>query len=115
MKFENKCKKLGITEEVENLLANCELYDEENDPLNIVELSKIRKWEIIEVIGNYLDPKCDIFGEWDEIKQLKSFCKAVGIKESEVAEYYAHAICDEGYQIAYALESNKDAILIIGE
>lgn len=118
MKFENKCKKLGVTEEVENLLANCELYDEENDPLTIVELSKLRNWEIQEHIGNYFEW---IDKEGNEVEcdnyfycRLTSLCKTFGIAEEEIANYYAKAICNEGYQIAYALESNEDTILIIG-
>lgn len=111
MKFENKCQKLGISEEVESIIENCECG--EIHGARIVELSKMRKWEIQEEIGNYLD--AHLYGSEFclEGKKMKTFCEAFGIEESEVASYYAEAICEWGYEIAYMLESNKDVVLIL--
>lgn len=103
MKFETKCKKLGITEEVQSIMENCELYEGKN--ARIVELSKLRKWEIKEEIANYFE----FFDYWKE--NMSTFCKKLGIDESEIAKYYALAICEWGYEIAYAI--NDDVILIL--
>lgn len=108
MNFETKCERLGITQEVNSLIANCECG--KITSAKIVELSKMRKWEVMEVIGNYLDPKCE-FVDWGDIKQLKTFCKKFEISEDEVSEYYAYGICEDGFEIAYAV--NDDVVLVL--
>ena len=111
MKFQTKCEKLGILEEVESIIENCECNEFGVDGARIVQLSKLRKWEVMEEIGNYLDSS--LYGSefCCEGKRMKTFCKAFGIKESEVASYYAEAISEWGYEIAYAI--NEDVILIL--
>ena len=112
MKFETKCKKLGICDEVKNIMENCELYKGNN--ARIVELSKLRKWEIQEEIGNYLEwiDKDGNRYDWNFGKEhMKTFLNAFGISESRVAEWYAKAICEWGYEIAYPIDD--DIILVL--
>lgn len=109
MKFETKIAKLEITEEVESIIANCECG--EITSARIVDISKLRKWELMEEIGNYLDPSQTEIEDWGEIKQLKTFCKAFEITEKELSEYYALAICEGACEIAYAI--NKEIVLIL--
>lgn len=93
-------------------MDNCELYEGKN--ARIVELSKLRKWEIQEEIGNYLEwiDKDGNKYDWNFGKEhMKTFLKAFGISEDRVAEWYARAICEWGYEIAY--EINKDVVLIL--
>ena len=49
MKFERKAEKLGIADECRSIIENCECG--EVTEARIVELSKLRKWEIMDVIG----------------------------------------------------------------
>ena len=111
MKFETKCKKLDICEDVKSLMRECVLYEGESK--RIVELHKLRKWEIMEEIGNYLNwiDKNNNEVSFFDFKQLKSFIKAFDIEEDEVAEYYALAICEGGAEIAYAV--NDDVVLVL--
>lgn len=103
MKFETKCKKLGITEEVKSIMDNCELY--EGKGARIIELHKLRKWEIKEEIANYLQ-------NWDYDKEsMSKFCKKMNIKENEIAQYYAYGICEGAEEIAYAI--NDDVVLVL--
>lgn len=111
LKFETKCKKLGITDEVKSIIANCECGEIEGARLD--EISKTRVWEIQEIIGNYLDADKYSNDFCLEGKRMKTFCKAFGIEESEIPQYYAKAISEEGYEIGYALESNKDVVLVL--
>lgn len=113
MKFETKCLKLGIKEEVENIIANCELYEGIN--ARIVELSKLRNWEIQEEIGNYLD-WTDKDGNEVECNssfycRLSTLCETFGISEHRLSEFYAKAVSEHGYEIAYAI--NEDVVLIL--
>lgn len=110
LKFETKCKKLGITDEVESIIANCECG--EVNGAYIVELSKMRKFEIMEVIGNYLDSD-ESTVEWWDIKRIATFCKAFEITEDRLAEFYALGISEGAEEIAYALVSNKDVVLVL--
>jgi len=108
MKFKTQIQKLGIEQEVENIIANCECG--ETNTARIVELPKLRKWEIIEVIGNYLDDET-IDCDWWDIKQLKTFCKVFDINPKNLSSYYAAAISEGGYEIAYAI--NEDIVLVL--
>lgn len=104
-----------IVDEIENILANCELYNPETDTVRVEELSKLRKWEIHEVIGNYFnklerDEHLEET-EWTDIKRLSTFCKTFEIEENEVAYYYARGIAEVGYSLAYAI--NENMVLII--
>ena len=109
MRFETKCKKLGITDEVQSIIDNCELY--EGKGARIVELDKLRKWEIQETIGNYLD--AHLYGSEFclEGKHMKTFCEAFEFSENRIAEFYAEAICEGGYEIAYAI--NENVVLVL--
>ena len=108
MKFETKLQKLGIKEEVENILDNCELYNPETDKVYIHELSKMRKWEIMEVIGN----SEGIYNyNWDFDMRFKTFLKTCELEEKDVAEFYKLGLEKSGYCLAYAI--NEDVILVI--
>ena len=109
MKFETKCENLGITNEVKSIMENCECG--EINGAYIVELSKLRKWEIQEMIGNFLDAHLYGADFCLEGKHMNTFCKTFGIEENEVASYYAFAICEGGCEIAYAI--NDDVILVL--
>ena len=110
MRFEKKCQKLGITDEVKSIMENCELYEGKN--ARIVEMSKLRVWEIQEVIGNYLGwvGKDDEIVEWNN-QHMKTFCEQFGISEHMVSEWYAKGISDGGSEIAYDI--NEDVVLIL--
>lgn len=117
MKFETKCKKLGITEEVEKILKEAELYNPETDEPRIVELSKLRKWEIQEEIVNFFEG-IDKNGNEVEINNyfhcnLNKLCETFGFSRSRLSEWYARAIAEWGYSLAYAI--NEDVVLIIDE
>lgn len=109
MKFKTQIKKLGIEDEVKSIVENCKCG--EINGKRLVELSKLRKWEIIEEIGNYLDPQGQEVEDWDDIKRIETFCKAFDINPKNLTSYYASAICEGGYEIAYAI--NEDVVLII--
>lgn len=114
MKFETKCKKLGITEEVEKILKEAELYNPETDEPRIVELSKLKNWEIQEVIVNYLEVDKD--GNPVEIENgyycnLNKLCETFAISRNRLSEWYARAIAEEGYSLAYRI--NEDIVLVI--
>ena len=113
MKFETKIEKLGIDEnEVKSIIENCECG--EINGAYFIDLTKMRKWEIMEVIGNDLDADLYAEGEfYSGNKRMSAFCKAYGIEESEIAEYYALGISNQGCDIAYELESNKDVLLVL--
>lgn len=109
MNFEKQIEKLGIKNEVKSIIENCDC-----GVINyayIDDLTKIRKWEIQETIGNYLD--ADLYGSefCCENRRMKTFCKAFGIEESEIAQYYAEGICEGGYSIAYAITENLVLVL----
>lgn len=113
MKFENKIQKLGITQEVESIIANCECG--EIISARIVELSKLRNWEIREEIVNFFDG-IDKDGNEVEIDNyfycnLKSLCETFGFERSRLSEWYARAISEWGYEIAYPI--NDDVVLIL--
>lgn len=104
-KFYNQCKALGIVEEVIGIINNCECFDEKEEiKYSLHILSKTRKRNIKEVLGDY-------FGIYDYECHMSTFCKKIGIKESEIGHYYALAICNDGYEIAY--EINNDVVLIL--
>lgn len=67
----------------------------------------------MEEIGNYFKwidkDGNEVF--FSDFKQLKSFLKAFGIEEDEVAEYYALGICEGAGEVAYAI--NDDIILAL--
>ena len=115
MKFETKCKKLGINEAVENILNEAELYNPETDEPRIVELSKLRNWEIQEYIVNYFDG-IDKDGNPVEIENyfrcnLNKLCETFGFSRNRLSEWYAKAIAEEGYSLAYMI--NEDVVLVI--
>jgi len=117
MKFETKCAKLGITEIVQNILNEAELYNHETDEPRIVELSKLRNWEIQEEIGNYFD-WIDKDGNEVEVTNhfycnLNTLCKTFGFSRDRLAEWYARAVAEWGYSLAY--EINENIVLIIDE
>ena len=99
-----------IVANIKNILHECELYNKE-DEVYVLELNKMRKWEIQEEIGNYLN--ADLYDREFclEGKHMKTFCKAFDITEDEVAYYYARAIAESGYCLAY--EITKDMVLVI--
>lgn len=106
---QKKIEGLGLTEEAISIIKNCEC-----GIINygyIHDLSKMRKWEIMEVIGNYLDNEGKYVPDWTDIKRIATFCKAFAIKEEELAQWYALGINEEGFSIAYAL--NEDIVLIL--
>lgn len=109
MNFEKQIAKLGIENEVQSIVENCDC-----GVINfayIDDLSKMRKWEIQEMVGNYLD--ADLYGSefCNENRRMKTFCKAFDIEESEISKYYAEAICEWGYSIAYAIDENIVLVL----
>ena len=109
MNFEKQIAKLGIENEVQSIVENCEC-----GVINfayIDDLSKMKKWEIQEMVGNYLD--ADLYGSefCNENRRMKTFCKAFDIEESEISKYYAEAICEWGYSIAYAIDENIVLVL----
>ena len=108
-KFETRCEQLGITDEVKSIIQNCECG--EITSCNLVELSKMRVWELQEEIGNYLDP--DKYGAefCCENKRMSTFLKEFGIIKSEIVEFYALALCEGGYVIAYPV--TDDVVLVL--
>ena len=117
MKFETKIAKLGITEDVEKILKEAELNNSEKDELRIVELSKLRNWEIQEEIVNFFDG-IDKDGNEIEINSyfycnLNKLCETFGFSRSKLSYWYARAIAEWGYSLAYAI--NEDVILVIDE
>ena len=112
MKFETQLEKLGINkEEVKSIVENCECG--EINGAYFIDLSTMRKWEIQEIIGNYLD--VNLYGSEFclEGKHMKTFCKAFGITEDEIADYYRLGFNEGGVDIAYTLESNEDVLLVL--
>lgn len=115
MKFETKIQKLGIKEEVEQILTECELYNPETDKVYIQELSKMKRWEIMEVIGNYINHEERWHSEeetdWDFNMRFKTFLKTFQLEEKDVPEFYKLGLEESGFCLAYAV--NDDAILVI--
>ena len=107
MKFETKIEKLGIDEnEVKSIIMNCECG--EINGAYFIDLTKLRKWEIMETIGNYLDTD-----KLDFDVRFKTFLKTYEIEEEDVTDLYCEAFNEDGYDIAYTLESNEDVILVL--
>lgn len=110
-----KCQKLGITQEVKSIIVNCDCG--ETKSARLVDLNKMRKWEIMEIIGNYFNKIQREHNieetDWIDIKRISTFCKAFGIAEFEIPIYYKQAICEEGYEIAYNLYSCEGAENIV--
>ena len=120
MKFETKCKKLGIEKDVEQILAEAELYNPENDVCSILELSKLRNQDIFEVIGNYInteeryDYTCEEETEWDYNMHLKTFMKVFQIEnKSELNHLFVLGLAESGYVLAYGV--TEDVVLVIDE
>lgn len=113
MKFQTQIEKLGIKNEVENIIINCECG--EITGARLVDLNKLRKWEVIEEIGNYFNEqeRHEHIEEtdWTDIKRISTFCKAFNIKEEDISTYYAEAICEWGYEIAYPITDNIVLVL----
>lgn len=109
MKINTLIKKLGIEEEVNSILENCECG--KVNSIKIERLSKMKKEELQDYVGNFLDS--DLYGDKFclERRTMKTFCKEFGIKESELSDYYAQSISEGGYEMAYAI--NEDIILIV--
>ena len=84
-KFKNECDELGITAEVISLIAECDCGN--IGEARLEDLSKMRKWEIMEVIGNDLDPKGEYVEDWGDIKRIATFCKAF---EIELEDFYPY-------------------------
>ena len=117
MKFETKIAKLGIQEEVEKILAECELYNPQKDEPRIVELSKLRNWEIQEEIVNFFEG-IDKNGNEVEIENhfrcnLNKLCETFGFNRNRLANWFARAIAEWGCSLAYAI--NEDVVLVIDE
>lgn len=115
MKFETKIAKLGITEEVEKILNECELYNPATDKVYLQELSKMKNWEIQEHIDNYFD--C-IDKDGNEVEHdnyfycnLNRLCETYGFSRNRLSEWYARAIAESGCCLAY--EVNEDVVLVI--
>ena len=112
MKFETKCEKLNISEEVNKILTEAEKnYDFKSKRLVI--MSKVRKWEIAEVIGNYFQWE-SVTGEpvyFESHKRLSTYLKEFGISKDEISYFYALGIANDGYELAYAV--NNDVVLIL--
>lgn len=108
-KFKKQCDELGITAEVISLIAECDCGN--IGEARLEDLSKLRKWEIMEVIGNDIDPRGEYVEDWSDIKRIATFCKAFEIELNEIPLYYATAICNEGFEIAYRVKG--DIILIL--
>ena len=116
MKFETKMAKLNIDEnEVKSIIGACECG--EVNGAYFLDLSKMRRWEIFETIGNYfnMEERNDYVEEtdWTDIKRMSTFCKTFGIEESEIPSYYVVGFNEGGCDIAYTLESNEDVILVL--
>ena len=114
MKFETKITKLGIVDEVESIIENCECG--EITTTRIVELSKLRNWEIQEEIVTFFEG-IDKDGNEVDINNhfycnLNSLCKTFGFSRNRLSEWYARAISEWGHEIAYDI--NEDVILILG-
>lgn len=108
-KFETKIQKLGIADEVNSIIENCECG--EITSYDIIEISKLRKWEVQEEIGNFLNPEKYGSDFCCENKRMSTFLKAFDITENEIADMYASALCEGGAVIAYAV--TDDVILVL--
>ena len=104
-----KCEKMGLLDEVKSIIFNCECGVTEK--AWIEDISKMRKWELQEYVGNYLDAEKYGSDFCLEGKHMKTFCKAFEIEESELSYYYAQWINEGGYQIAYAITENLVLVL----
>jgi len=104
-KFYKKCQKLGITDDVANTIDNCKCFEDgEEIKYSLRFLNKLRKKDIKEELSYYFDV-------FDDGEQMSTFCRKLGIEESEIAFYYAMALCESGYVIAYPIID--DIILIL--
>jgi hypothetical protein len=109
MKFETKVK---------SIIENCECG--EINGAYFIDLTKIRKMEIMEVIGNHINylerysRDCDEETEWDYSMKFKTFCKAFQIEnDDEVADWFVEGFNEGGCDIAYRLESNENVLLVL--
>lgn len=113
MKFETKCKKLGIEKEVQSIIENCECG--EITDARIIELSKLRNWEIQETVCDYVEWHDKDGNKFDVDNyfrcNLKTLMNTLGVSKMELAELYAAGICEDGGEIAYAI--NEDIILAL--
>lgn len=99
----------GIFKECISIIDNCECGI--NTDARIENLDKMRRWEIMETIGNNIDPMGEIVPDWNEIKRIATFCKAFEIPADKLSEYYAEAINESTGGIAYAVTENLVLIL----
>ena len=100
---------LGITQEAISILENFDCG--EVPSIRLEDLSKMRKWEIMEVIGNDLDADLYAEGEfYSGHKRMTTFCKAYGIEESEIGDFYALGISNMGCEVAYNM--GNDIIMV---
>lgn len=107
MKFETKIKKYGIDEnEVKNIIENC--FCGEVNGAYLLDLSKMRKWEIMETIGNYLDTD-----KLDFNVTFKTFLKTYEIEPDEVKDLFIEGFNEQAGDIAYTLESHGSIILVL--
>ena len=116
MKFETKLNKLGIDEnEVKSIIMNCECG--EINGAYLIDLTKIRKWEIFEVIGNYFNMQerddREEETEWTDIKRMDTFCKTFGITEDQITSFFVEGFNEGAGDIAYELESNPNVVLVL--
>ena len=116
MKFETKLNKLGIDEnEVKSIIMNCECG--EINGAYLIDLTKIRKWEIFEVIGNYFNMQerddREEEPEWTDIKRMDTFCKTFGITEDQITSFFVEGFNEGAGDIAYELESNPNVVLVL--
>jgi len=113
MKFETKLNKLEIdTEEVKSIIMNCECGKIRGAYL--IEMDKIKKSEIIEVIGSYLN-SAEMDVDWIDITRISTLCKAFDISEEHIREWYVKGLNEYGAEICYELTSNPDVVLVLTE
>lgn len=112
MKFETKLERYEIDEnEVKSIIENCECG--EVNGAYFIDLTKEKKEFIMEVIGNYIDDDSGEFDGWTDIKRIATFCKLFDISEEEIPSYYVEGFNEDGCDIAYELESNKNVLLVL--
>ena len=106
-----KLESLELLEEAESIYINCECGI--NNTARLEDLEKLRKWEIMDIVGNYLDPKEEV-AEWTGFKRIATFCKAYELNKADLIDFYTLAIDEGGEEIAYQL-GKSSIILILGE
>lgn len=102
-------EKLNVMDEVEKILMEFDCGDINDVCLH--DLSKIPKWKLMDIIGNYLDPLGEVVPDWRDIKRVSTFCRRFQFSENRIAEWYARSISDGGECVGY--EIGDDIVLVI--